>query len=116
MTLYQSIPTFSPLIHFPPSEMGPSSTWQRVLYDFLPLAAPTGWAVITVGVKRTRIAGIKTRCFTRSLRVGASTLGESIGGVLQSGSLSLANFVWQKNPLTPLLRSGTQSATRSTAR
>ena len=54
MTLYQSIPSFRPLIHFAPSEMGVSSSWKRVLYDLLGFRPSVGWAVITAGVKRIR--------------------------------------------------------------
>src|SRR6516165_1520311 len=35
MTLNQSIPSFPPLIHFPPSEIGSSSSWKRVPYDLV---------------------------------------------------------------------------------
>ena len=35
MTLNQSLPSFPPLIHFPPSEIGSSSSRKRVLYDLV---------------------------------------------------------------------------------
>src|SRR6516165_9425478 len=49
MTLYQSIPSFLPLIHFPPSDIGSSSSWKRVLYDLV-----LGWAENGLIARRPR--------------------------------------------------------------
>src|SRR5262249_38111669 len=49
MTLYQSIPSFPPSIHFPPSEIGSSSRRNRVLFGLL-----LGWPEIGPIARRPR--------------------------------------------------------------
>ena len=80
MTLYQSIPSFPPLIQFSPSEMGSSSSWKWVLYDLLLGGADDRRSGTTIVTSRFGI--LPTGMRATSLRAASSTTDTSFDPAL----------------------------------